>query len=892
MSAGLRYFQVDLHVHTPASRCFNDRDVTADAIVQAALKENLDAIAVTDHNSPAFIDQLLSAAKGRLVVFPGVEITAESGKGGVHVLAIFDPSEGAAKVAHLLSRVGVDPDQYGEESALANPVGSVIQEIETAGGLAILAHAKSSKGAMADVQGKTRTAIFGEPGLMAVEVGNNDFSEDRKTRRVRAVDLLDGHDVNYANRKLAVIQGSDCLVDDSGRHTIDGIGRRRTYIKTTQPLTLEGLRQAFIDPDSRIRVEPLGLPPDNATHPRIARVAVHGGFFDALDLEVHEGMTSLIGGKGSGKSLLVELLRFALGSEPSQPDIAKDHEGKLERRLGRYGQVILEFIDEAGTRHRIERTYDPAGGSPYGSEDEELVAADFSCLFLSQNEIIRIAESDEEQLKFIDRFLDFRAHQRTLESLGEELEELDKSVAEALRAAEQLKQLQSQEATLERRLKSIDVSLKNPVFTSYASALAKARSLASATAQGDKLVNVFTQAEELLNAVGEPVISAGVESDPAMKRSLASLFAARQTAREALLSGREQVEKAASTSTEEVRAFAPKLAAEKAKYEKMVSESGGDYKALTAQRDDVAERLEALRRKILDVKATADELRDVAKVRAGKLRELGDAQKAFTADRQEKCSQIEAYSGGRLRLSVSEASDTTEFRRQLSEMKRGSYLQADEIEAIASRVTPQEFVSTLLNYDAASDENKGRHIGQLASKSGIPSPRVRQLADFLLESRSYGQILALQHKATPSDRPRIEFRVDDGAYEPLDSISTGQKCTALLVMALADGSVPVIIDQPEDSLDLRSIWHDMCEKLRGGKEYRQFICTTHNSSLAVDSDTDCYIVLEASATAGYVAESGAIDGDNVKAQVIDYLEGGVTTYAMKYRKYDMQHRLS
>ena len=110
-------------------------------------------------------------------------------------------------------------------------------------------------------------------------------------------------------------------------------------------------------------------------------------------------------------------------------------------------------------------------------------------------------------------------------------------------------------------------------------------------------------------------------------------------------------------------------------------------------------------------------------------------------------------------------------------------------------------------------------------------------------------------------------------------------------MALAQGAAPVVIDQPEDSLDIKSIWDDMCTKLRSGKEARQFIFTTHNSSLAVASDTDCFIVLEADAQSGHVTNSGAIDSESVKSEVIDYLEGGVRMYGVKYRKYDMGKRI-
>lgn len=131
------------------------------------------------------------------------------------------------------------------------------------------------------------------------------------------------------------------------------------------------------------------------------------------------------------------------------------------------------------------------------------------------------------------------------------------------------------------------------------------------------------------------------------------------------------------------------------------------------------------------------------------------------------------------------------------------------------------------------------------------------------------------------------YRLADGKFELLKNLSIGQKCTAMLIMTLSDGSLPVVIDQPEDSLDIRSIWEDMCAKLRTGKEGRQFIFTTHNSSLAVASDTDKYTVLESGAVHGKVVFSGAIDTEEVRQQVIEYLEGGIPTYRSKYLKYNI-----
>lgn len=127
----------------------------------------------------------------------------------------------------------------------------------------------------------------------------------------------------------------------------------------------------------------------------------------------------------------------------------------------------------------------------------------------------------------------------------------------------------------------------------------------------------------------------------------------------------------------------------------------------------------------------------------------------------------------------------------------------------------------------------------------------------------------------------------DKAFRTLDELSGGQKAIALLIIALSDGNFPIIIDQPEDALDLRSIWDDVCLKMRGTRDSRQFILTTHNSSVAVASDTDKFTILQATASQGKVLFSGSINRQVVRDEVINYLEGGKATYNQKQGKYNM-----
>ena len=108
------------------------------------------------------------------------------------------------------------------------------------------------------------------------------------------------------------------------------------------------------------------------------------------------------------------------------------------------------------------------------------------------------------------------------------------------------------------------------------------------------------------------------------------------------------------------------------------------------------------------------------------------------------------------------------------------------------------------------------------------------------------------------------------------------------IIAFSEGSRPIIIDQPEDSLDNPSVYEDVVSKLRAGKEKRQFILTTHNSSVGVASDSDNFIILESTATQGDIKCVGAIDRSKVRLEIIKHLEGGQKPYKLKSKKYNVE----
>src|SRR5579864_1466835 len=874
---GLVFKKLDLHLHTPASQCFADKSVTTDQILQEALKRGLDGIAVTDHNSGAWVNAMKKAAGKKLVVFPGVELTCASGKEGIHIIALFDPSSGTAEVEILLGNLGLKPAEYGNIKTVVqkDPI-DVARIVHDRGGLVVLAHADSTRGVLADMRGQQRINLIQCLYVNAAE--GTDFRDDgKKKTHKRVVDLLDGTDPEY-KRKLAVYQASDNPSgNNDGQHALAGIGTRCAFFKLDQ-INLQGMRQCFADPDVRIRQD---FEFTEVVYPRIRSIKVTGGFLEGQEAVFHGGLNSIIGAKGTGKSLLIEFLRFGLNQPPGNEGIRADHEAKLASRLENYGYVEITLSDETGQEFTIRRTYDPADDHPYTGDAYDIDQL-FPVLFLSQNEIIKIAENEDEQIAFLDRFLDFRSYHDEIAEYESQLKAFDGQLAEGFRAFPESRQVELSIATATKEIEHLDNALTNPAFDTFAKHDAKDRAIRE---QGASLKTARETVERFATTASQ-ITTGGVPSDLSNDPILKRLQDLNKDAKAHVISVLAEISGVIARKEQAYEAeyakWAPTYAAAKKQYDDEVKKGGGDYKNLAQKRAKRVRDVELMQQKLASSKQKSDSIKDITASRSEILGKLRSTREKFSQARKERCALIESDAKGRLRVRIQESSNVEEFRTRLMSLKRGSYLKDVEIDSICEDANSEEFIKAVLRYGVFG---KGETLEALANKTDIDSARMKSLAEFLCSEFKYEQLLALEYKALPADRPEILYNVGQDHFEPLNRLSVGQKCTAMLIIALSDGTFPIVIDQPEDSLDIRSIWEDMCHKIRGNKERRQFIFTTHNSSLAVASDTDKFIIMEAEASRGQIVFSGSMDHQPISEEVLLYLEGGRDTYRAKYGKY-------
>ena len=172
--------------------------------------------------------------------------------------------------------------------------------------------------------------------------------------------------------------------------------------------------------------------------------------------------------------------------------------------------------------------------------------------------------------------------------------------------------------------------------------------------------------------------------------------------------------------------------------------------------------------------------------------------------RKEKCEYFETASNGKLQVVITESTNKDEFRNGLAGLKKGSYIRDSEIEIICRNISPDEFITELLRFDTVRNKEGAVvdiHLKSMVDKIKLPEDRIKNLIEHLLNTISYEDLLLLQYKAHPQDIPEIRYNIGTSkkpSFVPLMSLSTGQKCTAMVILSLSEGNMPVVIDQPEE----------------------------------------------------------------------------------------------
>ena len=858
-------------------------DVTthARAIADKALALGISVLAVTDHNDVGSVPAFRAAAAGHaLHVFPGFELSSSE---GVHVLCLYPPDAEQDQLGRYLGAFGItDPNPSSDLSPMG--LADILEKVREQGGVTVAAHVTSDHGGMLKVlKGQARIRAWRNEHLLAIQIPGpvDDLPQDlRQIVENRNADYRRS-DAPEEKLAIAAVNAMDIVKPD------DLEDRAATCWIKMSDVSIEGLRQAFLDPGSRIRLNPKEGKLEPEEHAELLSLAWEGGFLDGAEVGFNPNLNVLVGGRGTGKSTIVESIRAVLGLDAGGDEARKAHEGIVRHVLRNGTKVSLHVRSHrpAIREYRIERTIPnpPLVKNDVG-EVSSLAPADVlpRIEVFGQHEISELTKSPEKRTRLLDRFVkrdDALARRKA--DLRRELERSRRSSIETRKELQQIEErlaalpgleetlARFKEAGLEERLKERSLLVREEqIFTSIPDRLAAFRECLESLKNELPVDRAFLSARALEELPARETLGRLNSVFERLDSDLAAIAQSLESALQRSEQGVHDVRTLWESRKQEVQAA----------YEKILRElqksrvDGEEFIRLRRQ----IEALRPLRESQASLRRVEKEQSDR---RRGLLADWEDLKGEAFRHLDRAARKVNRQLRDRVQIEVTVAGDREPLFKILRDDVGGRLAEAIETLRGARDLSLTQFVAACRDGAQKVVESFG----------GIPAKQAESLAEAHAEVLM--RIEELDLPPTTAIRLNTAPLGEPPSWQTLDELSTGQKATAVLLLLLLESDAPLIVDQPEDDLDNRFITEGVVPRMRAEKQRRQFVFSTHNANIPVLGDAELIVGLTASGEAerGHARIApdhvGSIDDRQVRELVEEILEGGKDAFERRRRKY-------
>ena len=908
---GARWWKFDLHTHTPVSNDYGKgqkqtalREISPKDWLLDYMRAGIDCIAITDHNTGAWIDPIKTAfdelasekPEGfrQLYVFPGMEISVH---GGIHLLAIFDPAKTSSHLDALRGAVGYQGTPGESDGVTRKSLIEVVGEVASAGGIAIPAHVDGDNGLFKVSSGTTLQQAVDCEEIFAMELRNPAYQKPP---------LYLENGLNWAE-----ILGSDA------HHPTGGAGQgypgsHFTWLKMGSP-NIEGLRLALLDGALSVRRSD-GDTDDPNKHAPLALDSIevskarYMGRSQFFTIGFNPWLNAIIGGRGTGKSTLVEFLRIALRRKDELPE-------DLQPEFEKYGRVYPDREDgglltndaelkviyrKNDSRFRIQWN---TTGDLEPIEQEEIngewrraegdIRQRFPVRIYSQKQVLQLAKTPLALLKVVDEapevgrhssFEKWKAAESRLLSLRAKAREIEAGLAEEPR-------LRGGLDDVKRKLAIFEQAGHTEILKSFQKRSRQQRDVEtweeSWTGVGNQLRKVA--AEIVPDPLDETSFDSNSASDTELREHAAKV-------RDRLDEIREGIEAYASQADEVAVEW--RIRKDESPWKQSVDASTQDYQELQeklaqegvvdpAAYGQLVQHRQVIEQRLKELDQRKKQVDDLNNEAGACLQHLLDIRRELTASRREFLNNV-LHNNPYVRIQIAPygARETVESKfRQLLQREGGGFENdigspggegllgelygngsgAEDIEHNLASIKQKIRKITMNQHDpeTVADKRFATYIGKL------PPEAIDRLDLWLPEDS-----LEVQYSATG----------DGQRFQSIQEGSPGQKTAALLAFLLSYGEEPLILDQPEDDLDNHLIYGLIVTQLRGVKRRRQVIVVTHNANIVVNGDAELVAALESRGGETQKECEGSLQEQPVRDTVCEVMEGGRKAFDDRYRR--------
>jgi energy-coupling factor transporter ATP-binding protein EcfA2 len=873
-----RWHKIDLHNHTPTSFDYKYKGPDAvDRIAEQIVRNDLSVVMFTDHEQ--LPDQgLISALQDKTgrVLLRGVELNVfvdvfDKPAGKVskemfyHVLVGFDPDGKNSPdywLEHLYRQCGREERQSGSATirGITAAPERIAEELQDADALLIPAHLHTTRD---PATSRSVDDIYDDPAFLRHA---KDAFTALEVTDTKTAGFFDGKHPETGNLVKTCIRSSDS-------HEPSSLGWRSSWAQMETPSYRE--LKAALELPFRI-----GLTKPEPPRSHVIGMQIRGAFFPDQWVLFSPHCNVLIGVKGSGKTTVLECLRFALGADV--PASRADSVGKhLSAVLGAGGTVRVLVKRSDGARILVERSWGGDGVFVVTFEDdrqERLGSAEgllFPTHILGWHEIEQAATDVNIRRLYMDTIAG-KAQIRALE-------EDAKAIATRIRDRHALtSQRYSVYRDLDRQVGRLKELRKGLQALTDANLTALRDSYQSATDQRQALVRAVERVERARTQARVQVaeLLSGLES-PLTAGGQSPLDTALRGADEAIATLAREVEGGVVALETALAAASQTLGTEQTKAEAAYSEFLTEYARQTAGLSPDQRRLLDSHREVLEqTKGLASLESEQAAIKHEVLGLLEELTKLCEdlANRLDERTKLRRESVDAMNAAL------VDQGVRLSVVPQG---QAQEFQELSARYATG---SRALQELRSKLPDRLAHLCLKRAYGTLSGAFDYEYGKLLFDSAELGYFLGVFE----NDDLRLELKVGKAGqeYSPIDQLSAGQRCTAIFPILLKLEEGALIVDQPEDNLDNRHIASFIGPALLRDKVRRQMMFTSHNANLVVLSDAEAILLFESDGTTGRIEEQGFFSTlkSPIARHVMDVLDGGDRALELRARKYGLVRR--
>lgn len=870
---GSCWLRADFHLHTRADKeAFKNWDEKLSfkkEFVKKLIQENINIGVITNHNKfdrEEYKAVYNEAFKQEIFLLPGIELSVGEGN-GIHMLIIFEKEQWISQhedfINRFLDEAYTNLSRQDRENRNARTQWNLIQTLEKLqehkdhkrDSFVLMAHIDQDNGFCNELKEGRQKELIEHPLFKKFVLAF------QKCISVKSSDNLNKW---YSPYIPAFVEGCDNKELESIGKTRGQKGEQQKSFLKLGDFNFYAVKYALMDHRRNV-VSAEAPKSQNALIESISLQTSGDAPLAGQTLYFNSSMNNLIGIRGSGKSTILELVRYALNIRFDP--LAKDTSYKqklVEFALRSGGKLILMLKDKHGTCYRIERVlgekpsiYRNDTRLPQFSIDETLM----NVLYFGQKDLSEVGSLGFSQ-SLMEKFFGAQVG-----PVRDEIEKKRKQVINVLDKLQDLKsdterkkELLEEKTALNERLrifkeKKVDEKLNRQV--QYNKDRLQISQMIEA-AQG--LQNELSQIVENSSDVFEKYL---IYQTPENK----TLFSKVHETWRNILDKIYQIKKIAEDLQPDLELLQKYIAEMSDQIDRLQDEFAEIKRTINMPEinpDDFikfSKRLDIISTKLVEIEKIETKYRDLQQSLSNYLRDLNELWHREYQILQHSADQLNTKQLS-ITVELKYKGDKKTFQDYLGSVIKGSGVTAKNLESVIF-----SFNDCIEIYqDINTDDSKLKDLLSDAQLYKFKESFLTSLRDLL--TYQVPNLYILKYKG-----------------KNIADHSLGQRASALVVFLLARRENDlIIIDQPEDDIDNQSIYEDVIRELNQLKDQTQFIFATHNPNIPVLGE--CEQVFCCSYEEEKMSlEIGSIDRSKIQEAIIEIMEGGREAFEQRKRKY-------